>query len=115
MKIRSAKNKGKLFEKEIADKIKECFSLTVDDIRVTVGSETGADIKLSAKAKSVFPFSLELKRRASFKGIYDFYKQASNHYKELIPAVIIRQDRSEPLIILDLDNFLTLINKDLDN
>lgn len=112
MKHRSAKNKGKLFEREIADKIKECFSLTSDDIRVTIGSETGADIKLSAKAKSVFPFSLELKRRASFKTIYDFYLQASKHYPELIPAVVIRQDRSEPLIIMNLDHFLTLVNNE---
>ncbi len=110
IKRRSAKAKGKLLEKEIAKKIIEAFSLSSDDVRTTVGSETGADVKLSAKARTKFPFSLECKRRAKMDTIYGFYEQAQKHYPELIPAVVLRADYKEPLIMLNFDYFLTLIS-----
>ena len=110
MKIRSAKAKGKLLEKEVKKKIQEAFNLSNDDIRVNIGSETGADIKLSAKAKVKFPFSLECKRRARFDTLYGFYEQAKKHYPELIPAIVLRADYKEPLIVMNFDYFLTLIS-----
>lgn len=99
-----------MFEKEVADKIKEAFNLNDEDLRITVGSETGADIKLSAKAKKKFPFSIECKRRASLDTLYGFYEQASKHYPDLIPAVVLRADRKEPLMIISLDYLLTILS-----
>jgi hypothetical protein len=110
MLTRSAKAKGKMLEKEVAEKIIEAFNLTNDDVRTTVGSETGADVKLSAKAKVKFPFSIECKRRAKLDTLYKFYEQAAKHYPELIPAVVLRADRKEALIVLNLDFFLTIIS-----
>lgn len=99
-----------MFEKEIADKIKEAFSLSSDDVRCTIGQEGGADIKLSPKARVKFPFSLEAKRRKSFDTLYKFYDQAKGHYKDLIPLVIMRADYKEPLALINLDHLLTILS-----
>ena len=107
---KSAKAKGKRLEKLIRDKIKEAFDLDNNDIRVAVGQENGADIKLSARAKARFPFSLECKARASFNTLYGFLEQAAKHEPKLIPLVIIKGDRKEPLCIIDFESFLTLVN-----
>ncbi len=107
--IRSARAKGKKMEREVRDKIIEALNLSNDDIRITVGSELGADIKLTAKARTVFPFSVEIKRRKSFDTLYKFYQQAQGHYKDLIPLVIMRADREEAMAMLNLDHLLTII------
>ena len=111
MKTQSIKAKGRRLEQLVLDKIIEAFSFTQDDIRKTVGSENGADIKLSAKAKAKFPFSIEIKARKSFDTLYAFYDQAKGHYKDLIPLVIIKGNHKQPLVLLDLDHFLTFITK----
>lgn len=111
MKTSSGKAKGHRLEALVAKKIKEVYNLTEDDIRISVGSETGADVKLSNKAKVKFPYSVECKARASYTTLYKFYEQASKHYPELIPIVVIKGDRKEPLVLINLDHFLTVINK----
>lgn len=112
MKTRSIKTKSKRVEKLVANRIKEAFSFIDDDIRITVGSENGADIKLSARAKARFPFSVEVKARASFETLYKFYEQAKSHEPKLIPIVVLKGDYKEPLVLLNFDNFLTLVNKE---
>lgn len=110
MNVRSAKAKGKRLENLVVNRIKEAFNLGPDDIRVNIGAENGADVKLSAKAKARFPFSVECKARNSFTTLYGFYDQARSHYPELVPLVVLKEDRKEPLVLLNFDMFLTLIN-----
>lgn len=101
-----------MLEKLVVERIREAFNLSSEDVRCTIGQEGGADIKLSAKARTKFPFAIECKRRASFDTLYGFYDQASkNSDGKLIPLVIIRADRKEPLVILNLDYFLTMVAK----
>lgn len=110
MLTRSAKNKGKRLEKWIAAQVRAAYPLlTDDDVRVNIGAETGEDLKLSSKAKHVFPYSVEAKNRETFKTLYGFYKQAAQHPGE--PLLVIKMNHEEPLAILNADYFFELIKK----
>ena len=98
-------------EKLVKNKIKEAFSLDDNDIRVTIGQENGADIKLSNKAKAVFPFAIECKARATFNTLYEFLDQAARHDPKLIPLVILKGDYKEPMALINFDYFLSLVSK----
>lgn len=83
--------------------------LTDDDIRVPVGSETGADLKLNKKATEILPFKFEMKNRETFKTLYAFYTQAQGHKgADLEPLLIIKMNHKKPLIIMDAEYFLKL-------
>ncbi len=108
MKTRSAKAKGKTLERLIRDKLIEKFHLTSDEIRCTIGSENGEDIKLSKKAQALIPLQIEAKARATMS-IYTYYTQACSHKAGLEPCVIVKINRRKPLICLDLDYFLEIL------
>jgi len=78
-----------------------------------VGSETGSDLKLSSKAKRRFPCAVECKNHEKFLTIYNHYEQAKGHTEKekggLIPIVVIKMNRREPLVILDLDHLLSFM------
>jgi hypothetical protein len=111
MLISSRKNKGHLLEKLVRDKLKELFQFSDDDIRTTISSETGADIKLSKKALLIFPFKVECKNRTKIM-IYNWYNQCIGHKGEEEPLLIIKQNRHKPLAVLDFEYFLKLIKKE---
>ncbi len=111
MLSRSAKAKGHRLEALVRDKIIEAFNLTYDDVRIAVGSENGADVKLSRKAQAKCPFSVECKNKESFKAIYTAYEQAKAHEKALIPLLILKSNNREPLVVINLDYFITMVSR----
>lgn len=66
----------------------------------------GVDVQLSAQALKEFPFSIECKNLAKV-AIYKHYEQATaNAIKDTKPLLIIKQNRSQPLAVLSLEDFL---------
>lgn len=113
MKTRSAKAKGKSLERLIANKILDKFPELVygTDVRITIGQEHGEDVKLSRKASTLVPLKIEAKSRATM-AIYTYYEQAKGHPGEhLEPCVIIKMNRKQPLIVINLDYFLDMLKK----
>ena len=110
IKTRSAKNKGKRLQNKVALLIRELFNLSDKDVKSTTMGESGLDIQLSEAAREKFPYAIECKKHARF-AIYNIFKQAkANATKEKLTALlIIEQDRSEPLAILTLEDFLKLL------
>lgn len=108
MKTSSKKAKSKRLEKLVRDRIVEAFNLDEEDARITIGSETGADIKLSPRAKRYCPMQFECKAQEKFLTLYSIMEQAKRH-GELVPVTIIKMNHREPLAILDLDHFFTLV------
>lgn len=115
MKIQSSKAKGKRLERWVCDSLKSIFSLTDDDIRATISSENGEDVKLSKRTQALFPFSIECKNREVFTTLYNYYKQAKEHNKELEGLLIIKMNRVAPLAILDAEYFFNLIKRKNNN
>jgi len=106
---KSRKAKGRYLQNIVRDKIIELYPvLTKDDIRCSMMSENGADVKLiSHTARKLFPYSIECKNREDFKGLYSHYKQATKH-TPLEPMLIVKMNREKPLCIIDLDHFFKL-------
>jgi hypothetical protein len=111
VKTRSAKNKGKRLEKWVRDLILLLKpDLTEDDVRVTVGQEGGADIKLSKKAREVINLSIECKNRESLKTIYSYYEQSKANTKNAEePIVVLKMNRKTPIVLVDAEYFFNLI------
>ena len=72
MNNKSRKAKGRLLQNLVRDKIQRLFpSLGKDDIRTSLMSENGADVKLiSLMARKLMPYDIETKNREEYKTIY---------------------------------------------
>lgn len=109
MKTSSAKAKGRQLQKFVRDKILTLFSLPEEDVVSTSMGNSGIDIQLSNRARELFPFAVECKNYARI-AVYNWWKQAKeNSTEELSPLLIIKQNRSEPLVIMSWETFEKLI------
>ena len=109
-----AKNKGRLGQQEIRDRLLEEFpEFEPDDIKSTVMGDTGADIQLSPAARKKINLAVEVKRRKSLgKTFYEYLEQARGHVKNgEDPVVFFRADRKEWLVLTDIDFFMKLLKK----
>ena len=56
---RSRKAKGRRLQNWVRDSLRGLFlALTDDDVKVAIMGERGADVKLSKRAKNVFPYDI---------------------------------------------------------
>ena len=107
---KSAKQKGRLGQQEIRDKLLETFpEFEPDDIKSTIMGDSLADIQLSPAARKKIPLSIEVKRRKSeLKTVYGFMEQASNHNNNE-PVVFFRSDRKPWVVMVGLDHYMELL------
>jgi hypothetical protein len=105
MKSSSAKAKGRGLQQTVRDiLLANSEGLTSDDVRSTGMGQSGVDIQLSQAAKKQLPFAIECKNLAKV-AVYKFYEQAQTNAGELEPIVVIKQNRSKPLVIVDAEWF----------
>lgn len=108
MKTSSCKAKGRALCKYVKERILYHFKyIKESDVKVTSSGANGEDLQLSSYARELFPFSVECKNRASF-AIYKDYAQCKTNAKEYIPLLIIKQNNSKPLAVVDLEQFIQL-------
>jgi hypothetical protein len=108
MKTSSAKAKGRNLQKYVVSHILATFpALTPDDVLSRSMGCGGEDIMLSAAARKKLPISIECKNKAAF-AVYKDYAQAKYNAKNNEPVLVIKQNHSLPLAIVDLDYFLEL-------
>lgn len=114
MKTSSAKQKGRLLQQLVQKKLLESFEqFTVNDIKSTSMGCQGADVQLSQAALDLLKIQVECKNRAAI-AIYKDYEQAQTHGKSE-PVLIIKQNRSKPLAVIDLDYFIQLLKRSVLN
>ena len=109
MKTSSAKAKGRNLQKYVVERILDwfCTDLKPDDVTSRSMGCGGEDILLSPLARSMLPASIECKNRASF-AVYKDYAQARSNSGEYEPILIIKQNKSRPLAVVDLEGLLYL-------
>jgi len=109
---RAAKQKGRLGQNEIRDKILEVFpELEPDDVKSTTMGDGGEDIQLSPAARKKLPVSIEVKRRKSgMKTQYDWFAQARRHGKGE-PVLFFRADRMDWLVVVGLEHYMELVRR----
>ena len=110
MKTASSKAKGRKLQQLVRDKILDAFPrLEPDDVKSTSMGASGEDIQLSPAARRWFPFSTECKSRAAVS-VYAWYQQAkTNSPTGMEPLLVIKQNNSKPLVVIDLDAFMSIV------
>lgn len=113
MKTSSCKAKGRKLCLETVEMILQVFpELEPGDLSVTSSGATGEDIRLSPRALKLLPLSIEAKNqeRANFWAAFEQAKgHASKRGGETYPALVARRNRTEPLMVLRLEDFLRLL------
>ena len=114
MKSASCKAKGRALQNAVALIVRAAFALPPEDVRPAVMGETGVDIKLSARARAVFPFAVECKKRESLN-VWEALKQAEANAKKegLRPLLVFQRNRSQAYVALSLADFMDLADTDV--
>ena len=109
MRNSSRKAKSTKLQNMVRAKILKAFPhLKKRDVDTAKEGQSGPDIILSRIGAKLCPYNFEVKSQNRMKTIYDFYKQASKKTR-LEPVVVMKMNSREPLVVLDLDHFFTLI------
>ena len=110
MKTSSAKAKGRNLQKHVRDRILHYFnSLTDDDVSSRSMGAGGEDILLSKAARILLPISIECKSKKAF-AVYKDFEQAKSNAKSYQPVLIVKQNQSKPLAIIDLEYLMELLH-----
>ena len=111
MKPSSAKNKGRLFQKLVADLLlSSSKDLTEDDIVSRPMGSPGSDIMLSQAAVLQWPFDIECKsNKAGYTPVYNALEQSSARGRT--PLMFFKQNRKEPAVAMYAADFLKIIKE----
>ena len=110
LKPQSAKAKGRKLQQWVRDQILQRFpTLTIDDVRSTSMGAGGEDVQLSPKARSFVSYTIECKNRKAI-AVFKDYEQAKTH-KDVEPLVVLKQNLSKPLALIDAQHFLDMVQK----
>ncbi|NCV17589.1 MAG: hypothetical protein EBX03_03260 [Rhodobacteraceae bacterium] len=111
MKTQSAKAKGRKLQQWFRDQLIDRFSFSKDDVRSTSMGAGGEDILFSKAAGDRLGISIECKSRDSI-AVYNFYAQAKDNCPDdRQPVVIIKQNHSKPLAVIDAEYFVNLLKE----
>jgi hypothetical protein len=105
---RSAKGKGRGFQKDVARQIREYNDLSDSDVRSTAASVPGEDILFSELGRNTFPFSVECKNQEHLN-IWQAIEQANRNAGNHTPIVVFKKNHSETYVTINFDDFLAII------
>ena len=83
--------------------------LSPDDCRSTSMGAGGEDVQLSPLARSLVSYTIECKNRKAV-AVFKDYEQAKTHGL-VEPLVILKQNNSKPLALVDAEHFLDMLQK----
>jgi hypothetical protein len=109
----SRKSKGRVFQQTLREDLIRELGITPDDILSTAMGQGGCDLYLSPAARSTFPFGVEAKR-AETLAIPAWWKQCECNASKvgLIPLLVFKRNREEPLAVLRWSDLLALLQQD---
>ena len=111
MNARSVKSKGRRLQNIVRDALRDAFpSLEQEDIKSQTMGMTGEDIVLSPIARKSIPYSIECKNQEAVN-VWKAYEQAESNCKDYEPLVVIKRNRSKPLVLVDAEHFVSLHKK----
>jgi len=106
----SKKRKSALLQNLVRDKLLKRFPhLKKKDITTASNGQNGPDLVLSKVARRLIGVNFECKNQNKMKTIYDWYKQSSKGQHKLMPCVVMKMNTRDPLVVIDLEDFLDLI------
>lgn len=89
-------------------------TLEPDDVKSTSMGSAGEDIQLSPKARKMLPISIEAKCQESLN-FWAAYEQSKVNAKgKYIPVVMAKRNRTEPVVMLSLTDFMWIMSRGKD-
>ena len=107
MKPQSAKAKGRKLQKWFTEVLIERLKLDKDDLESRPMGSQGEDIIMGKESRTKFPYSIECKNVERLN-VWDAYSQAEANCKTYEPLVVIKRNRSKPLVVVDAEHFIEL-------
>jgi hypothetical protein len=112
MSAAAKKAKGRRLQQIVAKRISELTGLSCGkdgDVVSREMGQNGVDIRLSPKAREIFPWSIECKNQETWK-IPQWIEQAkTNIYENTNWLLIVSKNNYKPIIILDMEVFFNLL------
>ena len=110
MKTQSAKAKGRNLQKWVVAQLVEHLGANPEDIESRPMGSQGEDIILGKQSRQIFPYSVECKNQEKVN-VWEAYAQAEQNCKGYEPVVVIKRNRTKPLVLVDAEHFVELCNK----
>lgn len=108
IKHRSAKNKGKRFQNEIAQCISDLLGIPVEkdgDIESRQMGMSGVDVILRGKAKELFPFAVECKNCEAWH-MPKWIEQARANIGSFVTWLLfVKKNNYKPIVVMEADEF----------
>ena len=112
MKTSSAKAKGRKLQQWFASIMVKTLNLHEEDLESRPMGSQGEDIIMGRESRDKFPYSIECKNQEAVN-VWKAYEQASTNCKGYEPLVVIKRNRSKPLVLVDAEHFVALHKKAL--
>ena len=112
MKTSSAKAKGRKLQQWFASIMVKTLNLHEEDIESRPMGSQGEDIIMGRESREKFPYSIECKNQEAVN-VWKAYEQAESNCGKYEPLVVIKRNRSKPLVVIDAEHFVTLHKKQL--
>lgn len=113
MRTSSAKAKGRRLQQWFANLLVEKLGVDAEDLESRPMGSQGEDIIMGKQTREVFPYSIECKNQEAVN-VWKAYEQATENCKGYEPLVVIKRNRTKPLVLVDAEYFVKLHNKTKD-
>ena len=110
MKTSSAKAKGRKLQQWMRNLLIEKLEVHPEDIESRSMGAGGEDLIMARDAREKFPMSIECKNQEKVN-VWEAYKQAEDNSGKYEPVVIIKRNKSKPLVVVDAEYFVSLFDK----
>mgnify|MGYP003108999069 CR=1 len=110
MKTSSAKAKGRKLQQWFTDLLVNALGLDKDDLESRPMGSQGEDIIMGKQSRDRFPYSIECKNQERVN-VWNAYDQASENCKGYEPLVVIKKNRTKPLVVIDAEHFVKLFDE----
>ena len=110
MKTQSAKAKGRKLQQWFTKLLVEVLGLDKEDLESRPMGSQGEDIIMGRLSRNQFPYSIECKNQEAVN-VWKAYAQAEENCKEYEPLVVIKRNRSKPLVLVDAEHFVSLFEE----
>jgi hypothetical protein len=107
MRTSSAKAKGRKLQQWFANLLVEKLDVDSEDIESRPMGSQGEDIIMGKQTREVFPYSIECKNQEAVN-VWKAYEQATENCKGYEPLVVIKRNRTKPLVLVDAEYFVKL-------
>ena len=110
MKTSSAKQKGRKLQQWMRALLIKKLDVHPEDIESRSMGSQGEDLIMARAAREKFPLSIECKNQESVN-VWKSYEQAAENSGEYEPVVVIKRNKSKPLVVIDAEYFVSIFKK----